>query len=394
MRFAELKLSGCAALSSLIAVLALSSCTSKTASVQAEQPSQAEQSSQTGASFFEVPPNQMTQLKIEAVHKAFWSPVVRTTGTVDWDADHTTQAITQVSGPISRLLVDTGAVVKAGQPLLYVSSPDVAAAFATYKKARNDLDYSKKTLDRSKDLLEHKVIAQKDLDVAQQNYNDATSEVENDLQALKIFGVTQQEIDQAQNQGVAINPQLAVRSPIAGVVVQKLVTPGLVIQAGATACFTISDTSTVWVWGHIYDRDLESVRVGDTVAMTNAAIGQTFSGTVNYIGALIDPTTRTTPVRIVTRNSAGLLKKDMFVDAVIHTRSGRNVLAVPTSAILRTDDNLPFVYVEVQPGKFAQRLVTIGMQQNDDTEISSGLSGGERVVTEGSLFLQFANSIQ
>lgn len=388
MRFAERTLSCCAAMSGLIAVLTLSSCTSQGASVQSEKSSEAD------ATLFDVPPNQMAQLKIAEVHKAFWSPVVRTTGTVDWDADHTTQAITQVNGPISRLLVDTGTVVAADQPLLYVASPDVATAVTAYKKARNHLDYSKKTLDRSKDLLEHKVIAQKDLEAAQQDYNDASAEVENDLEALKIFGVTQQEIDQAQNQGVAINPQLAVRSPIAGVVVQKLVTPGLVIQAGTTACFTISDVSTVWVWGHIYDRDLESVRIGDTVELTNAAIRQTFSGTVNYIGSLIDPATRTTPVRIVTRNPSGLLKKDMFLDAVIHTRSGRNVLAVPTSAILRTEDNLPFVYVEVQAGKFAQQLVTIGLQQNNDTELTGGATGGEKVVAEGALFLQFANSIQ
>ncbi len=137
------------------------------------------------------------------------------------------------------------------------------------------------------------------------------------------------------------------RSPIAGIVVQKLVTPGLVIQAGTTACFTISDNSTVWVQGHIYDRDLEAVRVGDAVEETDSSFHRTFHGVVGYIEALIDPTTRTTSVRIVTKNPDGLLKKDMFVDAVIHTRSGRSVLAVPTSAILRNDENLPFVYVEV-----------------------------------------------
>jgi membrane fusion protein, heavy metal efflux system len=373
----------------LITALAASSCASKPA---AGAP--ADTSPQGDASLFQVPPNQLEHLKIVAVHKAVWSPAVRTTGTVDWDADHTTQAITQVNGPISRLLVDTGTMVTADQPLLYVSSPDVANAVATYKKARNRMDYSKKTLDRSKDLLDHKVIAQKDLEAAEQDYNDASDEVENDLQALKIFGVTQQEIDQAEHQGVAINPQLAVRSPIAGMVVQKLVTPGLVIQAGTTACFTISDLSTVWVWGHIYDRDLESLRTGDTVDLTNAAFRQTFSGAVDYVGALLDPATRTTPVRIVTKNPAKLLKKDMFVDAVIYTKSGRSVLAVPTSAILRTDDNLPFVYVEVENGKFAQRLVTIGVQQGAETELLTGAKEGEKIVAEGAVFLQFANGIQ
>ena len=252
----------------------------------------------------------------------------------------------------------------------------------------------RKTLDRSKDLLDHKVIAQKDLEAAEQDYNDASAEVENDLQALKIFGVTQQEIDQAQKQGAAINPQLAVRSPIAGVVVQKLVTPGLVIQAGTTACFTISDISTVWVWGHIYDRDLESVRIGDTVELTNAAFHQTLSGTVNYIGSLLDPATRTTPVRIVTKNPAALLKKDMFVDAVIHTRSGRSVLAAPTSAHSSHRRQSSLCLCRSRAGKFAQRLVTLGAQQGTETELTSGVKEGEKIVAEGAVFLQFANTIQ
>jgi cobalt-zinc-cadmium efflux system membrane fusion protein len=346
------------------------------------------------AALFEVPAKQLAHLKIADVKKASWASVVRTTGTVDWDADHTTQAITQVNGPISKLLVDLGSKVTVNQPLLYVSSPDVATAISTYKKARNHQDYSKKTLDRSKDLLEHKVIATKDLEAAEQDYNDARAEVENDLQALKIFGVTEQEIEAAQHQGVPINPQLAVRSPISGVVVQKLVTPGLVIQAGTTACFTISDNSTVWVQGHIYDRDLEALRIGDAVEETDSSVHRTFHGVVGYIEALIDPTTRTTSVRIVTKNPDGLLKKDMFVDAVIHTRSGRSVLAVPTSAILRNDENLPFVYVEASAGKFAQRLINIGVTQGDETEIVSGLKEGEKLVAQGSVFLQFANSNQ
>jgi membrane fusion protein, heavy metal efflux system len=379
------------ALAVATAMLAVSSCQSKQAS---QSPTPPAATPQAAAALFQVPANQMEHLKLVQIHRAVWSPAVRTTGTVDWNADQTTQAITQVSGPISRLLVDTGSAVTADQPLLYVSSPDVATAVATYKKARNRVDYSKKTLDRSKDLLDHKVIAQKDLEAAEQDYNDAGAELENDLQALKIFGVTQQEIDQAQRQGAAINPQLAVRSPIAGVVVQKLVTPGLVIQAGTTACFTISNLTTVWVWGHIYDRDLEAIRAGDTVELTNAAFRQTFQGEVNYIGSLLDPATRTTPVRILTKNPAGLLKKDMFVDAVVHTKSGRTVLAAPTSAILRTDDNLPFVYVESEPGKFAQRLVTLGVEQGSETQLESGVKEGERIVAEGALFLQFANSIQ
>ena len=374
------------------AILALASLATYSCSASKPAPAAEASAQADDAALFQVPQNQLEHLKIVEVQAAVWSTTVHTTGTVDWDADHTTQAITQVSGPISRLLVDLGTRVAVNQPLLYVSSPDVSNAIVTYRKARNHLDYAKRTLDRSQELLDHKVIATKDFETAQQDYNDAGSDVENSLQALKIFGVTQQEVDDAQRQGVAINPQLAVRSPIAGVVVQKLVSPGLVIQAGMTACFTISDVSTVWVQGHIYDRDLESIRAGDVVEETNPSFKETFRGVVSYIGALVDPATRTTSVRIVTQNSQGMLKKDMFVDAVIHTKSGKSVLTIPTSAILRNDQNLPFVYVEAGPGQFGQRLVNLGAQQGNDTEIVSGAKAGDKIVAEGSVFLQFANS--
>ncbi len=345
-------------------------------------------------SLFSVPTNQMGQIRLSEVQDQTWATTIRTTGTVDWDVDHTTQAITQVSGPITRILVDTGSMVKEDDPLLYVSSPDVTNAIAAYRKARNRLDYELRQLERSKDLLAHRAIAEKDLEAVQADYNDASTELQNDLQALRIFGVSQQEIDQAERQGVPINPQLAVRSPIAGMVVQKLVFPGQLIQAGATTCFAISDISTVWVQGHIYEKDLTEVRIGDPVEATNSAIPEVFHGIISYIGAMVDPATRTTPVRIVTRNPGGILKKDLIVDTVIHTRSPRKVLAIPTSAVLYNANNLPFVYVQRELGKFAERSITTGRQQDDATEVLNGLNRGESVVSEGSVFLQFANSYQ
>ena len=120
------------------------------------------------------------------------------------------------------------------------------------------------------------------------------------------------------------------RAPLAGIVVQKLVLPGQFIQAGTTAAFVISNTSTVWVQGHVYDKDLASVHVGDKVDERNSSFPETFHGAVSYIGDMLDPATRTTPVRIVTQNPNGLLKKDLFVDVVIHDKTTRDVLVVPT----------------------------------------------------------------
>jgi cobalt-zinc-cadmium efflux system membrane fusion protein len=343
---------------------------------------------------FSVPPDQLARMQVVPVRARTWSVTIQTTGTVDWDADHTTQAITQVNGPISRIMVDLGSPVKTGDPLLFVASPDVANAISAYRKARNREALTKRIVDRMHELLDHGSVALKDVESAEADYNDAMTDVQNSLQALTIFGIDQAEIDQADRQGTAIRTELAVRAPIGGTVVQKLVSPGQLIQAGSTVCFMLSDVSTVWVQGHIFDRDLPVVQVGDPVEETNPASGRVFHGALSYIGAFVDPATRTTPVRIVTRNPEGLLKKDMFVEAVIHAGGSKSLPAVPVSAVLRDDKNEPIVYVQTQPGKFAQRSVTIGPQQDGMIAISSGLREGENVLADGSLFLQFANSIQ
>ncbi len=343
---------------------------------------------------FTVPPEQLAHLRVSPVRKASWPISVRTTGTVDFDADHTTQAITQVNGPISRIVVDTGSRVKQGDPLLYVSSPDVAAAISAYRKARNREQLAQRTLDRMKLLLDRGAVATKDFEGAQADFNDARTDVQTSLQSLKIYGITAGEIELAESQGVPISPELAVRAPISGTVVQKLVSPGQLIQASTTVCFVLSDMSTVWVQGHIFDRDLPSVRIGDPAVAANPAFDHVFRGVVAYIGAMVDPATRTTPVRIVTQNPGGLLKKDMFLEATIHTRTQNNVLTVPASAVLHDAQNEPMVYVEVEPRRFAQRLVAVDGQQKDQIAIVSGVPEGDKVVSEGAVFLQFANSYQ
>ena len=348
----------------------------------------------TAATYFTVPADQLPHLKIGPVRQTQWSTVVRTTGTVDWDNEHTTQAITQVSGPISRIVADAGTHVKAGDPLLYVASNDMTNATATYRKAKNRFDLAQRMFNRSKDLLAHKALSQRDYESSEADFNDAATDLATALQAMKIFGVTQAEITEAEQQNMAIRPELVMRAPLAGIVVQRLVLPGQFIQAGTTAAFVISNTASVWVQGHVYDKDLASIHLGDTVDERNSSFPQTFHGVISNIGDLIDPATRTTPVRIVTQNPDRLLKKDLFVDVVIHDKATRDVLVVPTAAVLYDEQNFPFVYVQVETGKFAQRLITLGDQQGDDTQILSGLKAGELVVSQGSVFLQFANTYQ
>jgi len=377
---------------------ALSACTRSSplmsqASASTPAPATDTQSTST-AHYFTVPAEQLAHLQLADARTTTWEKTVRTTGTVDWDNDHTTQAITQVSGPITRLVVDTGTRVKVGDPLLYVASADVSTAISTYRKAKNRSDLAQRILARSPDLLAHKALSQRDPEPAEADANDASTDLQAALQTLKIFGVDQTDIAEAEQQNGAIRPELVMRAPLAGTIVQKLVLPGQFIQAGTTAAFVISDTSRVWVQGHVYDKDLTSIHNGDKVDERNSSFPQTFHGTIAYIGDLIDPATRTTPVRIVTQNDASLLKKDLFVDVVIHDKTTQDVLVVPTAAILFDDENLPFVYVQVEQGKFGQRLVKLGSQHDDQTQVVEGLKPGERVVSQGSVFLQFANTYQ
>jgi cobalt-zinc-cadmium efflux system membrane fusion protein len=348
--------------------------------------------SATTATYFTLPQEQMSHVQLATVSQAQWMTTVATTGTVDWDGDKTTQAITQVGGPITRLAVDLGQRVTAGQPLLYVSSPDITNAMSAYRKAKNRLDLALRTLDRNKDLLEHKAIAPKDLEQSEADYNDASTDVQGALQQLTILGVSQQDLKDAETQNTTIKAELPMRSPIAGVVVQRLVMPGQVIQAGMTIAFVISDVSTVWVQGHVYEKDLRSVHVGDRADIRSASFPEMLQGTVTDVGALLDPDTRTTAVRIVTRNPRADLKKDLFVDVTIHDKSSRQAIVVPTAAVLYDEQNFPFVYLQVKDGQFAQHQVQIGDQRDDQVEITSGLKPGDHVVSQGSLFLQFANS--
>ncbi len=140
--------------------------------------------------------------------------------------------------------------------------------------------------------------------------------------------------------------QIPLLAPVAGEIVERLVGPGQLLQAGATQCFTISDTSTVWVLVNVYQSDLGSVRIGDAVDITTDAYPEVFRGRISYLAPALDPTTRTLQARIVTENAGHKLKKDMYVTATVRAGAVANALLVPDAAVLRDDENMPFVYVQ------------------------------------------------
>jgi cobalt-zinc-cadmium efflux system membrane fusion protein len=186
--------------------------------------------------------------------------------------------------------------------------------------------------------------------------------------------------------------QAVIRAPISGTVVEKLVNPGQLIQAGATPCFTIADLSSMWVMANVFESDMSAVAAGQGATITTGALPTPIAGRVAYVGALVDPASKAAAVRILTPNPRGVLKRDMLVNVSIRANEGRTGLLIPTSAVLRDDQNLPFVYLALPNNHYGRRQVTIGTRVDDRYEVTAGLTTGERIVVDGALFLQFAGA--
>jgi RND family efflux transporter MFP subunit len=183
-------------------------------------------------------------------------------------------------------------------------------------------------------------------------------------------------------------------SPIVGTVVARKVSVGDPIQAETTTCFTITDPTEIWVISQLYQEDLRRVAVGDTAQIRSPVLDTPIEGNVIYIGASIDPETLTIPVRIAAQNAGGLLKQGMYVDVEILPTKSEQAVVVPAAAVLRDADNLPFVYLQIRPGTFARRHVKLSDQLGDSYAIAQGLDDGALVLTDGALFVQFADSLE
>jgi cobalt-zinc-cadmium efflux system membrane fusion protein len=344
------------------------------------------------ADLFTVPPDQMSHIQVGLVEKSKLPRVLRLTGAVAYNAFATTPVFSPVGGPVQEIIAQPGQYVHVGQTLLTVTSPDYSAARSAYMKALSAFQLADKNYDRSKDLYEHKAIAERDLQQAESDRAQAQADLQASEDALRALGITNPE-------SLVKTPpkstgQIPVIAPVAGQIVERLVGPGQLLQAGSTQCFTISDMNTVWVLVNVYQNDLAYVRVSDSVDITTDAYPEIFRGKISYIADALDPNTRTLQARIVTQNPGYKLKKDMYVTASVHAGALANALTVPDAAVLRDTENQPFVYVQSGLNQFARRLVKAGDSQDGRTLIQDGLKEGERVVGDGSLFLQFKNSLQ
>lgn len=339
---------------------------------------------------FTLTQEQLSHVQVVTIQTTKLTRTLRLTGAVAYNAFNTTPVITQVGGPVSRILVVPGQQVKAGQPMLDVSSPDFSQLLDSYLKAADSYRLADKNYVRAQDLYQHHANAQRDVEQAESDRNQAQADLNAAEQGMKILGI-KNPADLAKTSSSALIPVLA---PIAGEVVERLVSPGQVVQAGQTQAFTISDLRTVWVLANVYQTDLSAVRSGDDVVVQNDAYPDHFHGRISYVSPAIDPNTRTLQARIVVDNPGEKLKRDMYCTVIVTAGSIANAIAVPDSAVLRDDNNQPFVYLATSANQFGRRGVEIGQNLNGQTQILKGISPGEKVVADGSLFLQFANSLQ
>ena len=377
----KLNMKGIVAALSLSALILVTACSPK-ADINPQAPS-------VTASNVKLTPEQRRNVHLYKVAPSTFHKMVEATGVVDFDNDQATSVLAPFSGPVSRLLVSLGDHVKLGAPLAVVDSPDFATAISTYRKAIAAAQTARRLADLDRELVEHNGVSKREADQAESDALGAEADREAALQSLVSLHVPEDAIKAIKDGRPVSRLDGVIRAPVAGTVVEKLITPGQLLQAGTTPCFTVADLSRVWILAQVFGADLTAVRVGDPAEVVTGIGDNTFPGTVDNIAALVDPGTRSVAVRVVAKNPADFLKKQMYVRVLIHAQQPSTGTLIPVSAVLRDDVNLPFVYAVQPDGSFARQHVTLASRTGDQYDIADGLKTGDEIVVDGGLFVQF-----
>jgi len=294
------------------------------------------------------------------------------TGTVNPDISRTVPVISIAAGRVVETHARLGDTVQKGQLLMRVQSSDISGAFSDYRKAVADEALARTQLGRAKDLYAHGAISLNDLQVSQDAEDKAQVDVETTEQHLRLLGS-----DLNHPTGF-----VDIVAPVSGMITDQQVSNAGGVQGLGSNLFTISDLSDVWVLCDVHENDLPNVRVGETADIRlNAYPGRAFKGTINNIGAILDPSTRTAKVRIEVRNP-GLMRIGMFVTATFHGMTEEKHAVLPAAAILHLHDR-DWVFVPAGGDQFRRIEVVAGeMLPNNMQEIVSGIQAGQQVVNE------------
>jgi membrane fusion protein, heavy metal efflux system len=318
-------------------------------------------------------------IKVDTVTEAAGATSVALAARVTFDEDRTQRVASPIDGRAVRILVRLGDTVRAGQPLIELSSPNVGQLQADAQKAMSDLTLAEKAIERVHKLQAEGAVAEKEVAQAEGDHRKARSDYARTTAQLKSLGVSPTD--------PAVN--VALRAQIPGVIVERNVLVGQEIRADqATPLITISSLDSVWVQADAYEQDLALVAEGDAVAVRVSAYpGETFAGTVKHISDVVDAGSRTVKIRCVVNNPAHRLKSEMFAKVDVLNAAGRKVIMLPAKAVLNEGDK-SMVIVATEDNVFRTRRVDVGPEAEGRVRILDGLRVGEKVVTDGAIFMK------
>ncbi|WP_228519663.1 efflux RND transporter periplasmic adaptor subunit [Methylophilus sp. QUAN] len=319
---------------------------------------------------------QLNSLKVEPVNEIPVPVTEPLNGKIVFDENRTARIFSPVAGRALSIKAQVGDAVKAGQTLLVMDSPDVGGAVADVRKAQADMQLKQQALERSRMLVDHGVLAKKEVEVAQADWATSRAESERAGARLKNLGVS-----------TAANDNYAVRSPIAGIVVDRKINPGSEVRPdGTDPLFIVTDPGYLWASIDLPERELSRISQGQKLSVqVDAYPDEVFNGEVKTIGVMVDPTTRRIPVRC-TVDSKGKLKPEMYARITPLDNSQHRVIRLPNSALI-TEGLYSYVFVEERPLHFKKRKVTLDLQRREYATVKDGLKAGERVVVGGAILL-------
>jgi cobalt-zinc-cadmium efflux system membrane fusion protein len=312
-------------------------------------------------------------------------------GKVELNPGRVSRVALPVAGRVREVLVGLGDEVRQGQVVLTLESPEVPVIQSAIRQAEANVFQAKAALakaeadlERSRDLLANRAVAQKEVLAAETAVAQARAALEQALAAR----------DEAERRAsiLGIQPGIAeqlvtVHAPVPGKVTDVAVAAGEYRSDTAAPVLTISDLSTVWVAADVPEVLIRLIQVGERVTISLPAFpDRTYTGRVTRIGDVVDAETRTIKVRAELRNPGGQLRPEMFAQ-IRHDHGMRRLPVVPKAAVLQQEGRA-VVYVERGAGRFEEVPVTPGWQGNDKVAITAGIQAGERVVTEGSMLLK------
>ncbi|MGH8389355.1 MAG: efflux RND transporter periplasmic adaptor subunit [Pseudomonas sp.] len=297
-------------------------------------------------------------------------------GEVRFDEDRTAHVVPRVPGVVESVSVSLGQTVKKGQLLAVISSQQISDQRSEQAAAQRRLTLARTTYEREKQLWESKISAEQDFLQARQALQEAEIALNNAQQKISVLSGSM----------VATGGnRYELRAPFDGVVVEKHLTPGEVVDVTSNA-FILSDLSRVWVTFGVSPKDLTKVQVGKPVTVSAPELNAEVVGNVAYVGSLLGEQTRTATVRVTLENPQGAWRPGLFVNALVATDSREARVAVPETAIQTVEDK-PTVFVRTDDG-FKAQPVELGSRADGQVEVTKGLESGVQVAAAGSFVLK------